>query len=239
MALTDHDTMAGIVDARTACEIAGILFITGVEISTWVNGGEVHLLGYGFEEGDEDLVLFLDNQRQKRRDRIHEFVDRLAAEGINIREQMEAQYDNQVEGSALGRPHLARALISIGEATDIQDAFERLLRPGTPTFVPRKLPGEEEVIGAVHAAGGIVSLAHPGDHTRHSSVLSLIQSGLDAIETHHPSHDQRLTDYYTQLAGQHGLETTGGSDFHGSRERDHDNLGQFVMSGKLPATLLL
>jgi predicted metal-dependent phosphoesterase TrpH len=237
MALTDHDTMAGLVEAQRSCSQAGLKFITGVEISTYVQGGEVHLLGYGFEAGNADLDRFLERQRIKRRERIYEFVDRLANSGMNIREEMEAQYAIQDEGSALGRPHLARALIAIGAAVDIQDAFDRLLRPGTATFVPRMLPSEEEVLGAVHAAGGIVSLAHPGDHMRHAAVISLVKNGLDAIETHHPSHDQRLRDYYTQLAGQFGLETTGGSDFHGSRDRDHQNLGHVVMHGSLPKAL--
>jgi len=233
MSLTDHDTVSGINQAREACKDAGILFIPGVEVSTLIDGGEVHLLGYNFNLEAETLLKFLDEQRSRRWTRIIEFQQRLVRAGVPI---SEIEFSNEGENT-VGRPHLANAIVAAGGADSINEAFDRYLLPGTATFVPRELPSAAEAIDIIHDSGGIVSLAHPGDYISNQTVLNLIETGLDAIEITHPSHDERLVTYYSDLADRYDLYRTGGSDFHGWRTGDEENLGRFVVDWELPLNI--
>ncbi len=233
MSLTDHDTISGIQEARAACVKAGLLFVPGVEISTLVDGSEVHLLGYGYDPEKPALLEFLDEQRRRRRTRIVEFHDRLVRAGVPI---SDIEYGD--EQGTVGRPHLANAIIAAGGADSIQDAFQTYLVEGTATFVPRDLPTAGAAIHIIHDSGGIISLAHPGDFISNQTVLSLIESGLDAIEVTHPAHDERLVNYYTDIAARYDLYRTGGSDFHGWSSDDEESLGQFIMDWELPPNIL-
>lgn len=231
MSLTDHDTVGGLSEAEEACKVAGIRFIPGVEISTMIDQSEVHLLGYAYDRGVKELGLFLEEQRQRRRSRITEFISTLKGAGVSMGD---VTIDENRAG-ALGRPHVARMIVDGGSAASVAEAFEKYLVPGTPTFVPRLMPTPSEAIDVIHASGGVVSVAHPGDFTPHRVMMLLIDAGLDGIEVNHPSHDTRLVAYYSELADKHGLFRTGGSDFHGWREGDEENLGRIGMDWDLPS----
>lgn len=214
IALTDHDTLAGIEEAGTAAAAAGLVFLPGVEISAQVQGHEVHLLAYGFRTGDSGLTDFLEQQREARRERAVRFLQVLEDA------QLLPSGTRLPDHDAIARPHLAGLLVAHKSAANIQDAFTKFLVPGTPTYVEKPLPAGEDVIQTVHAAGGVVSLAHPGHSTPHRVVLALLAAGLDGLEVSHPAHDDMLESYYRDQANAHGLLKTGGSDFH-RPERGH------------------
>lgn len=214
IALTDHDTLAGIEEAGTAAAAVGLGFLPGVEISAQAEGHEVHLLAYGFRVGDSGLKDFLEQQREARRERAIRFL-RVLEDA-----QLLPSGTRLPDHDAIARPHLAGLLVAHGSAVNIQDAFVRYLIPGTPTYVDKPLPDGKDVIHTVHTADGVVSLAHPGHATPHRVVLALLAAGLDGLEVSHPAHDDMLETYYREQAATHGLFCTGGSDFH-RPERGH------------------
>lgn len=225
ISLTDHDTVAGLEEARTAATTAGIEFVKGVEISARQEV-EVHLLAYGFDETGGPLGGLLAEQLVARRRRGETFVRVLIEAGAL---PGSAALDKAGESGArtsIARPHIADLLVEHGTVADRREAFDLFLTEQADTFVPKPMPSGSDVLDAVHASGGIVSLAHPGHGVPHRVVLALIQGGLDAIEVVHPSHDEMLETYYRELAERHGLLATGGSDFHEENGREGRYLGR-------------
>ncbi|NNF04211.1 MAG: PHP domain-containing protein [Rhodothermales bacterium] len=223
VSLTDHDTVDGVDEAREAAAQAGVSFVTGVEISARQEV-EVHLLAYGFDPTHAALRSLLAEQREARRRRGEKFVRVLIKSGAL---PPSAERELADAGTAsITRPHIADLLIAHGSVADRREAFERYLVESTETFVPKPMPSGDNVIAAVQASGGLVSLAHPGHGVPHRVVLSLIRAGLDAIEVVHPAHDEMLETYYTGLADAHGLLKTGGSDFHEVNGREGRDLGR-------------
>jgi predicted metal-dependent phosphoesterase TrpH len=233
VSLTDHDTILGWHAFEQAARAAGLACIPGVEISARQAGVEVHLLGYGFDPGHPVLSGFLTLQQQRRNERAHEFLRLLKLAGILPRD---AALQQVPAGTSWARPHIARLLMDHGSVGSMDEAFEQYLVSGTETFVPKPLPSGEEAIDVIHAAGGIIGLAHPGHHVPHQVVLGLIEAGLDAIETVHPSHDRMLTGYYASLAERFGLLMTGGSDYHARKGHREQRLGERWFTPK-PALL--
>ncbi len=212
IALTDHDTLDGVPAAVAAGEQLGIRVIAGCEFSVLAPWGEMHVLGYFLPLGWEPLERFLVRCRADRQRRGGEIVERLNQLGVDLRlEEVLAES----RGGAVGRPHVARALVRTGRVKSIQDAFDRYIGWHRPAFVEKRLPTFLEVAELVHAAGGVLSAAHLRDRgTR--SVLALLKSqGLDALETRHPVHDPDQRARLTEHAQQLGLLRSGGSDWHG------------------------
>ncbi len=224
MALTDHDTTGGIDEAAKAAEKKGIAFVGGAEISSRENGEEVHLLAYGFDKSAPEFVDFLELQRQRRNERAVEFVSRFKDAGLL---PSTAQAPTPAPGRAIARPHIASMLIDAGTVDSMEEAFRLHLSPGHDHFVEKPLPSGAEVVQKVHAAGGVVVLAHPGHRTSHQTLLKLVRGGLDGIEVFHPSHDESLSEYYSNQAALLGLFRTGGSDFHAFSENRSSTLGQY------------
>ena len=223
IALTDHDTTGGVAEARKEAEHVGIQILVGAEISAICLNEEVHLLSYGFDATHHELVTFLDLQQKRRNERAVRFVETLKAVGAL---PAGAEAPRPEQGKTIARPHIARMLIDAGTVVDMNQAFNTYLTPGKSTFVPKPLPDAREVFEVVHSAGGTVVLAHPGHNTSHRVVMELINGGLDGMEVIHPSHDEMLESYYRSLAKQHGLFTTGGSDFHGKKRHGEPVLGR-------------
>lgn len=218
MAVTDHDTVA-VVDETTALAGArGIRVIPGVEITAVDDGRDVHLLAYFIDHLDDALVTFLGRQRGRREARAREIARRLASLGLSI--DMDALIGRARErpGTAIARPWLARELVRAGYVASVEDAFDRYLGQGRPAFVPRTGLSPFEVLDLVHAAGGIVSFAHPGVTKKDALLAPLAEAGMDAIETHHSDHTPEMRAYYRGVAASLGLATSGGSDFHGYGE---------------------
>ncbi|HVL67301.1 MAG TPA: PHP domain-containing protein [Vicinamibacterales bacterium] len=231
ISVTDHDTVAGLADARRAAAERGLTFVNGIEITAVEHGRDVHVLGYFFDAGDERLARFLDAQRTDRVRRVREMSARLAALGVAVDVEPLLR---QAEGSgcSIGRPHLAGALVSAGHVRTRDEAFERFLDRSSPAFVPRRGASVAEVVAVIAAAGGVSSLAHPVSSGVDALIPSFAQSGLHALEARHSDHDEATERRYRAFAAAHALAVSGGSDFH--REGDHHggSLGAVTLSSE-------
>jgi predicted metal-dependent phosphoesterase TrpH len=225
MSITDHDTLAGWEEGRQAADDAGITLVPGVELSVSVDGHEVHLLAYGIDPDHDGLNDHLDAFMQARVERAEAIVDRLQSLGVGV--GMDDVRKEAGEAAALGRPHVAAALVSAGASGSIDAAFRDYLGTDAPAYVSKPDVPVAEVLDLVHDAGGIGVLAHPGQWTPTSRIRTLIDRGLDGIEIVHPSHESYLVSYYERMANGRGLLATGGSDYHGTRPGDDDRLGRF------------
>ncbi len=234
LSITDHDTLGAYPTAALAAERYGVELIPGVELSANVDGDDVHLLGYGFDLGDEGLRAHLARYRDERHARASEIVDRLAALGRPVRLERVLEI---AAGGAVGRPHIARALVEAGHAQTLQGAFTLYLGDGGPAFVPKGRASAEELIALVHAAGGVCVLAHPGTWVEVRFVERLVADGLDGVETVHPAHDDGLREHWRAVARRFGLLETGGSDYHGFGERDDERFGAYTVPAERAAPL--
>jgi len=216
LAVTDHDTADAVAAVRDAALQRGLTTIAGIEITAIHRGRDVHILGYGFDAADPDLLGFLQAQRRSRRDRLASIVDRLDALGLSIDTPPLAAAVAVESGRAVGRPMVARALVAAGHVPDIATAFDRYLAEGRPAFVPRVGPAPADVIDRLARAGGVASLAHPGKLDDDGLVRKLVDEGLEAIEVYHPDHDEAARARYRALAVSARLLVTGGSDYHGA-----------------------
>lgn len=224
LALTDHDTTAGVAEAMETGREVGVNVIGACEFSVQVRWGEMHLLGYFLPVGNRRLEDFLVHARDGRDRRARAMVARLNGLGLRI------AFDDIrriADGGAVGRPHVARALLAGGHVTTIQQAFDRYIGTGRPAFVDKELPPLRDVADLVHAVGGIVSAAHLKRHGTRTELAELRDHGLDAVETRHPSHDGETRATITEAAEALDLGRTGGSDWHG----DLDTIGTHARLG--------
>lgn len=211
LALTDHDTLEGVPSAMEAGARLGIRVISGCEFSVQAPWGEMHLLGYFLPVGHRQLEEFLTRTRADRARRGAEMAERLRGLGLEVdSEDILAEAD----GGAIGRPHVARALLRRGQVATVQEAFDRYIGWGRPGFVEKRLPAFRTVAELVHACGGVVSAAHLKDRGNRTNLTLLRKEGLDAVETRHPSHDPDTRARLTELAAELGLLRSGGSDWH-------------------------
>jgi len=217
IALTDHDTLAGAAQLDREDHVVRV--IPGCEFSVEAPWGEMHLLGYFLPVDDPDLSVFLSRQRERRDARGNEIVEQLKRLGLAISYE-DVQAVSQ--GAALGRPHVARALVARRQVVDVNMAFERYLRDGRPAFVPKVLSPVAEVIALVRQVGGVTAAAHLKERATADTLRSLAEQGMDAVEVIHPSHDARTQRRITGAATAAGLLPTGGSDWHGDRQSQGD-----------------
>jgi hypothetical protein len=215
IALTDHDSLEGIPEALAAGERYGVRVVGGCEFSAASPWGEMHVLGYYLPPASPDLEAFLERCRADRVRRAQAMVVQLQRLGVGL------SFDSVLQesgGGAVGRPHVARAIVRHGGAIDLGDAFDRFLGRGRPAFVEKTLPAFRAIAELVHSVGGVVSVAHLKERGTRSFIERLKNEGLDAVETRHPSHDPDLRARLTDIALQLGLLRTGGSDWHGDPE---------------------
>ena len=187
MALTDHDTVAGVPAAVEAGARVGIRVVGGCEFSSAAPWGEMHVLGYFLPCNSAELESFLERCRADRVRRGREMVTRLQRLGVAL------EFDDvlrQSNGAAVGRPHVARAIVTQGSAIDVSDAFDRYIGRGRPAFVDKTLPAFREITELVHSVRGMVSVAHIKERGTRSFLERLKREGLDAVETRHPSHSR-------------------------------------------------
>jgi len=200
--------------AREAAD-RGVRVVCGCEFSTRAPWGELHLLGYFLEPSHAQLQAFLVETREARRRRGAQMVGRLQQLGVNI---ALADVEEQAGGGAVGRPHVARALVERGVSADINEAFTRFLGRGRAAFVEKPLPTLARVADLVHAVRGIAVAAHLGDRGTEGQVRQFAEDGLDGIEVRHPSHSPATEARLTRIAERLGLAISGGSDWHGDTE---------------------
>jgi len=223
IAITDHDTVAGISEATEAGARTGVEVVAGIEISVEYprDRGVMHILGYDLDTQSPALLEALEWVQEWRRDRNPRMVDRLREMGIDVSiEDVEAV----AGGGQIGRPHIARAMVANGAVGNLQEAFDRYLQPGAPAYVDKGRLGREKAMDAIRGAGGVTVLAHPGqlgigdgDRLR-SAVEELVDIGLCGIEAHYKDHSPERTATYVDMAERLGLVATCGSDFHGDSD---------------------
>lgn len=214
IALTDHDCLDGIPAAAARAEAAGIRLIPGVELSVHEEATDVHLLAYGFDPADAALRAAIARYRDARRERARKILARL--KGLGIRVPLET-VEEIARGGALGRPHVAEALLRGGHVETFNEAFQRFLGTHAPAYVAKAAVSLEEASTVVREAGGVTVLAHPGTLNRDHMIPSWARRGLDGIEVWHSKHDASTVARYQGYAKLHGLLMTGGSDYHGER----------------------
>lgn len=224
IALTDHDTLDGVLEAQAEGERRGIRVVSGCEFSTSAPWGEMHVLGYFLPPADRVLQAFLRRCRDDRVRRARAMVEGLQAWGVDV------SFDDlaaETGDAAMGRPHLARMLVRRGKVSTVEDAFQQWLGRGRPAYVEKVLPTFREVAELVHSVDGIVSAAHLKERGTRAALLAFQAEGLDAVEIRHPGHTPEARARLTALAGSLGLLSTGGSDWHGEEtgEGSHAMLG--------------
>jgi predicted metal-dependent phosphoesterase TrpH len=231
LSVTDHDTLAGLPEAADAARHAGLRLVAGIEITAVEQNRDVHILGYFFDPASPPLLEFLRTQRADRVRRVREIGDRLHDMGFTI--DVEPLLARAAEGGrSVGRPAIADALVATGQIESRDDAFARLLARGKPAYVPRHGAGAAEVIGVIHSAGGIASLAHPGVLGVDDLIPVLAAAELDAIEVWHSDHDSEDEVRYRQIAGELGLGRSGGSDYHGEGVHRACRIGSIALPSR-------
>jgi predicted metal-dependent phosphoesterase TrpH len=228
LAITDHDTLAGVRELRdTGATPAGVEILPGIELNSVlvepasIGEGEVHVLGLGVDPDDDELEAALSRQRESRRSRFEQIVARLRALDMPIEAALEAQEEARAttDEDALGRPRIARALIAAGYADSVEDAFTRFLSVGRPAYVPRMGLNAIESIQAIRRAGGMASLAHFAEAPANLGFLrELVDAGLTGLEVYYRAYDQGTVSILRDIAKRLGLAMTGGTDYHGDRE---------------------
>lgn len=211
-ALTDHDTVSGLPEARAAAEQLGLRLVPGIELSAVESDHETHILGLHLSDLDE-LSHRLIELREMRVNRAARIVARLNELGVPITVDAVLR---EAAGGAVGRPHIARALVAGRWVGDFREAFDRYLGNGRAAFVPKERLGVADAVSLIHRAGGVAVLAHPGQSCTRERLEAFVEAGLDGIEVLHPSHSWDDSQRFDALAGELDLVRSGGSDWHGS-----------------------
>ena len=220
IALTDHDTMAGIPEAGEAGELLGVTIVPGIELSTDYQGREVHLLGYFLDPEAEQLRAYTDWVRETRRARNKRIVEKLQKKGFDITmEQLEAAHP----GAVLGRPHIAARLVEIGAVDSVKEAFRRYLGEGRSCYVRREYISFADGIKLIRTCGGVAVLAHPLQYGFDRAKLEALvkdaaAAGATGMEIYYTGYTQADRNKLFDLAEKYTLLPTGGSDFHGENK---------------------
>jgi 3',5'-nucleoside bisphosphate phosphatase len=222
LAITDHDSTEGLVEAIDEAAHHGVEIVPGLEINCDVPGAEIHVLGYCVDWSAPWFQDFLREQRAERVARVHRIVERLTELGMPL--TADEVFAVCKEGSP-GRPHVAQAMIARGYVKSVREAFDRYLHAGGPANVPRRRLTPVEAVQVIRRAGGVPVLAHPGLADRDELIPELVAAGLAGIETYYPEHSVAQINAYRALCRQHGLVATGGSDYHGAHTGRAATLG--------------
>ncbi|MGE7611065.1 PHP domain-containing protein [Paenibacillus sp. NPDC101420] len=235
VAITDHDTVAGVKEALKAGEKYGITVVPGVEISTRAGGKDIHVLGYYIDPANELFLSRLGGLRETRALRNEAILSKLRGLGIEITlEAVVAGIGRELKpDESIGRPHIADELVRLGAATDMRDAFNKYLAEGAAAYVspPRITP--EDACDWIIEAGGSPVLAHPGLYGDDQLVRGIMERGaFKGIEVYHSDHEPADSERYLTMAEEFSLIITGGSDFHGARQGVvfHGDIGSVTVS---------
>jgi 3',5'-nucleoside bisphosphate phosphatase len=225
--LCDHDTVAGLPAAAEAARVQGLRLVPGIELSAFLAKKEIHLLGHFVDPVHPTLTAFEDFLADHRRARVRAIVAQLAALGIQVTEEAVVRHSG---GKTIGRPHVARAIVEVGAATSVRDAFDKYLAEGKPAYVGRYRLSVEDAVKLVRGAGGTVTIAHPGvSKIEVGEVAMLAAAGISGIEAIHPDQNPSVREKYERAAAANGLVVTAGSDFHGPEVSPDRNIGMVSM----------
>lgn len=214
LGISDHDNLAAYYEAKPYADEVGVTLVPAIELSCGFEGIDVHVLAYAFEPHDERIAQRLQSFRESRHRRGYAIVEKLRALGLDIRPE---RVDELAAGGAMGRPHVARALVEKRYVASVSEAFDKYLGTGKPAYVEKERFRIAEAVALIRDAGGVTSIAHPTLYPDHEQLVPrLLDEGVDAIEVMHPDVDALNRERYTNLARFRGKFTTGGSDDHGA-----------------------
>jgi 3',5'-nucleoside bisphosphate phosphatase len=232
ISITDHDTVDGLLSVtKTLEQTSGLEVIPGIEFSTDLPGHEVHILGYFIDPFHSELRLQLKYLIDDRIARVRKIVDKLEKLGYFI------EYDRVVQlagtSTAIGRPHIARALVEKKYFSCVSDVFQDLLKTDGPAYVPHYKLDPQSVIKLIRLAGGLPILAHPRLIQSDEIVKKILSYGIVGIEAYHPIHEPDAVKHYLAMAKEYHLCVTGGSDYHAIPERFPEQLGIYMIDYEL------
>ena len=214
VAISDHDNLAAYFEIKPYADTKGVTLIPATELSCAYEGVDIHILAYAFDAHDERIEARLRRFRDARQTRGRRIVERLRTLNYNISAD---RVEQLAAGGAVGRPHVARALVEAGYVTSVAEAFDKLLRPGKPGYVEKDRFAIDEAVALMRATGGVTSIAHPTLYPEHERIVPhLLDAGIDGIEVLHPDVDEASREAYISIARFRGKMLTGGSDDHGS-----------------------
>ena len=212
IALTDHDTVEGCERAAKACTAAGLEFIPGSELTSEHRDVEVHILAYFVDTANRELLAEMAKFQAVRQNRIREMCAALNKLGIGLEAESVFTLANC---QSPGRPHVARALVQQKFCGSMDEAFERFLKKHRPAYVPKFKMSCAHAIELIHNAGGLAVMAHPALNRTDDIIPEIVAGGLDGIEVFHTKHNPTANKRYMEIAKEHKLLITGGSDCHG------------------------
>lgn len=222
LAITDHDEMSGIQEAKEEAKKNKIKIIPGIECTTRFKGGNLHILGYNINPNSKPLKQLISSCQASRVEKIQKTLELLKEkEGIELTFEEVKKYS--LNGT-MGRPHIAQAMLEKGYISTLEEAFEKYIGKGKPAYVSGRNTTPEEVIKAIKKARGIPVLAHPFQMNLPTieetlkKVESLVAVGLEGVEAIYPEHTQEQTYELIRYAAMHNLYVTAGSDFHGGNK---------------------
>jgi 3',5'-nucleoside bisphosphate phosphatase len=226
ISITDHDSVEAFPEAIEKGSAMGIEVIVGVELSAALDERDVHILGYFMDHQNErlrDYLVFFRRERVRRAERI---VKKLNNLGVPL--TMDAVMQCAGDG-AVGRPHIAGALLTSKLTRSYQEAFERFIGNGGPAFEKKFQLTPADAVALISSSGGLSFLAHPGKYTSDNMLQLLIKAGLDGIEVTHPAHSPELVAHYRGVVNEYCMLESGGSDFHGGNKNDDETLGNMAV----------
>lgn len=223
IAITDHDTVAGVEAGMTAARKINLEFLSGVEISAAYGKTEVHVVGLGVDPANPALIDSLDDQRAERDRRVDKILERLHALGVEI---TRADVEEHAKGP-LGRMHVAVAMRDRGYVKTPQEAFDKFLKRPNKALVPKNLPSCQRAIDWIHKAGGVAIIGHPGVGSTVQQILPrMLALPFDGIEVYHIKHTAGQVTQFTQTALSRDLLISGGSDCHGAASAGGPDMGK-------------
>lgn len=228
ISVTDHDNVSGIEEAIEHGRNTGVTVIPGIELSAEICDMEIHILGYFIDYKSEYLGNRLKDLRQRRLERGGKIIQKLNEMGSKI--TLGTVVDLAGDNTAIGRPHIAKALNKEGFVGSFSEAFYKYIGDGKPAYVRKPNISAKDAIGLISAAGGLSFVAHPGKYVTEEIFSELISYGLDGIEIIHPSHKKEDMSNLRKTAEVNFLLTSGGSDFHGGSRNDRKNFGAFYVT---------
>ncbi len=226
LSITDHDNLAAIPEASEYGRQVGVEIIPGVEISSDIMDREIHILGYFVEPGNPEFERYLEFFRAERLKRADRIVKKLNTLGMSLKLDDVLKF---ARNSAVGRPHIAQAMVEGGFINSYFEAFNKYIGNGCEAYEKKVHVSPRSAFKIISDSGGLSFIAHPGVMPE-QILKELIEAGVDGLEVIHPSHSQQLIKFYRGIANEYFLLESGGSDYHGGKREDEKNLGKFYVN---------
>lgn len=230
ISVTDHDNSEGSLEMLKFDGKKGIRVIPGIELSAEFYGREIHILGYNMNFESRALKKHLELIKNLRLSRFRKILKKLSELGVEI--NPDDILERFASSCSIGRPHIAKELVSKGFVKNFKAAFTRYIGDRKPAYVEKENLNYKIIIELIKSTGGTAYVAHPSTYFRESALLELKKTGIDGIEAVHPSHTESRTEKFYSFAEKNGFYVCGGSDFHGYNVDDADNFGKYYVGEK-------